>query len=102
MSKNIEIKNTSTELLYDLAKRSFEASWKSLQEICSYDISHYIDDADVMSLFIQNVIAHISNHFDRFTSLEGNSGSITEVNFEEVAERLVRHSWEICDKSYTQ
>lgn len=29
MSKSIEIKNTSTELFYDLAKRSFEASWKN-------------------------------------------------------------------------
>lgn len=97
MSKNNEIKNVSTEVFYDLAQRSFDASWKSLQEMCSYNISKYIDDADVMSLFIQNVIAHISNHFDRFTSLEGNSGSLTEVNFEEVAERLVRHSWEFCE-----
>lgn len=96
MRKNIEIKNVSTEVFYDLALRSFEASWKSLQEMCSYNISYYVDDAEVMSLFIQNVIAHISNHFYKFTSLEGNSGSLTEVNFEEVAERLVLHSWIFC------
>lgn len=30
MSKNIEIKNISTELFYDLAKRSFEASWRTM------------------------------------------------------------------------
>lgn len=34
MTKNIEIKNTSTELFYDLAKRSFEASWKTMQDMC--------------------------------------------------------------------
>lgn len=53
MSKNIEIKNTSTELFYDLAKRSFEASWKTMQDICSDNISHLVDDADFMSAFIQ-------------------------------------------------
>lgn len=30
MTKNIESKNTSTELFYDLAKRSFEASWNDV------------------------------------------------------------------------
>lgn len=79
--KNIEIKNVSTEVFYDLVLRCFDASWKSLKEMCVYNILHYIDDADVMSLFIQNVIAHISNHFYRFISLGGNSGSLTEVNF---------------------
>lgn len=33
MSKSIEIKNTSTELFYDLAKRSFEAAGKQCK-IC--------------------------------------------------------------------
>ncbi|MEL2388760.1 hypothetical protein R9J49_21125 [Escherichia coli] len=40
MTKNIESKNTSTELFYDLAKRSFEASWKTMQDMCSDSISH--------------------------------------------------------------
>jgi hypothetical protein len=54
MSKNIEIKNTSTELFYDLAKRSFEASWKTMQDMCSDSISHLVDDADFMSAFIRS------------------------------------------------
>ena len=48
MTKNIESKNTSTELFYDLAKRSFEASWKTMQDMCSDGISHLVDDADFM------------------------------------------------------
>lgn len=59
MSKNIEIKNTSTELFYDLAKRSFEASWRTMQDMCSDSISHLVDDADFMSAFIRLTINHI-------------------------------------------
>ncbi|EJG2383962.1 hypothetical protein AM381_RS27755 [Raoultella ornithinolytica] len=102
MSKNIEIKNTSTELFYDLAKRSFEAGWKTMQDICSDNISHLVNDADFMSAFIQKTINHICHNFEKFTTQERNQGNLTEVNIEEVAERLVRHSWEFCDKSYTQ
>lgn len=102
MSKNIEIKNTSTELFYDLAKRSFEASWKTMQDICCDNISHLVDDADFMSAFIRITINHICHKFEKFTMQEGNQGNLEEVNFEEVAERLVRHSWEFSEESYTQ
>ena len=64
MTKNIEIKNTSTELFYDLAKRSFEASWKTMQDMCSDSISHLVDDADFMSAFIQLTINHICHNFE--------------------------------------
>jgi hypothetical protein len=95
MSKNIEIKNTSTELFYDLAKRSFEASWKTMQDMCSDSISHLVDDADFMSAFIRSrlIIFVIT-----LTSLlhKKEIKEITEVNFEEVAERLVRNAWVFC------
>ncbi|HHJ4219733.1 TPA: hypothetical protein ACQJLA_001400 [Raoultella ornithinolytica] len=96
MCKNIEIRNTSTELFYDLAKRSFEASWKTMQDMCSEDIAHLVDDADFMSAFIQTTINHIYNNFDKFTTQEGNQGNIDDVNYEEVAERLVRNAWVFC------
>ena len=63
MSKNIEIKNTSTELFYDLAKRSFEASWKTMQDMCNDSVSHLVDDADFMSAFIRLTINHICHNF---------------------------------------
>ncbi|WP_232507910.1 MULTISPECIES: hypothetical protein [Photorhabdus] len=91
MSKNIEIENTSTELFYDLAKRSFEASWEVMQDMCSDSISHLVDDADFMSAFIRLMINHICHNFDKFTTQEGNQGNIDEVNYEEIAERLVRN-----------
>ncbi|MDS1321109.1 hypothetical protein [Klebsiella pneumoniae] len=96
MTKNIEIKNTSTELFYDLAKRSFEASWKTMQDMCSDSISHLVDDADFMSAFIRLTINHICHNFEKFTTQEGNQGHLTEVNFEEVAERLLRNAWGFC------
>ncbi|AUV54249.1 hypothetical protein B1209_17225 [Raoultella planticola] len=102
MSKNIEIKSTSTELFYDLAKRSFDASWKTMQDICCDNISHLVDDVDFMSAFIRITINHICHNFEKFTIQEGNQGNLTEVNFEEVAERLVRHSWKFCEESYTK
>ncbi|EJD4034246.1 hypothetical protein M1O72_004965 [Salmonella enterica] len=96
MSKNIEIKNISTELFYDLAKRSFEASWRTMQDMSSDSISHLVDDADFMSAFIRLTINHICHNFDTFTKKEGNQGNLDDVNYEEVAERLVRNAWIFC------
>jgi hypothetical protein len=81
MYKEIIIKNKSTELFYDLAERSFDASWKHMQEACNEDISHHIDDEDFIVPFIKQVIAHIHKNFNVFTKQEGNSGNIHEVNF---------------------
>ncbi|ECK6867978.1 hypothetical protein R4U18_001632 [Salmonella enterica] len=96
MSENIEIENTSTELFYDLAKRSFEASGKKMQDMCSDSISYLVDDADFMSTFIRLTINHICHNFDTFTKQEGNQGNLDDVNYEEVAERLVRNAWIFC------
>ncbi|EKS3672651.1 hypothetical protein QL374_002377 [Salmonella enterica] len=96
MSKNIEIKNTSTELFYDLEKRSFEASWRTMQDMCSDSISHLVDDADFMSAFIRLTINHIYHNFDTLTKQEENQGNLDDVNYEEVAERLVRNAWVFC------
>lgn len=38
-------------------------------------------------------INHIYNNFDKFTYREGNQGNINDVDYEEVAERLVRYAW---------
>lgn len=96
MSKNIEIKNTSTELFYDLAKGSFEASWKTMQDMCSDSISYLVDDADFMSAFIQITINHMCHNFDELTTQEQTPADIEDVNFEEVAEKLVRNAWVFC------
>ena len=96
MTKNIESKNTSTELFCDLAKRSFEASWKTMQDMCSDGISHLVDDADFMSAFIRITINHVCHNYDKLTAQEGHHGNIEEVNYEEVAERLVRNAWVFC------
>ncbi|MGG6154722.1 hypothetical protein ACQSFC_16030 [Salmonella enterica] len=96
MSKNIKVKNTSTELFYDLAQRSLEVNWTTMQDMCSDNILYLIDDADFMSQFIRKVIKHISDNFDKFTKIEGNKGKLEQVNLEEVAERLVRFSWTFC------
>ncbi|KAA9001618.1 hypothetical protein FJU30_04810 [Affinibrenneria salicis] len=92
MSKNNEVKNKSTRLFFDLAKRSFEASWKIFQEVNGKDNNEFLDDPDFMSPFIMNVIDHIQNNFEKFTAQEGTCGDIGEVNFEQVAEMLVRYS----------
>ncbi|MBG6246585.1 hypothetical protein CS369_21050 [Candidatus Symbiopectobacterium sp. 'North America'] len=93
MSKNNEVNNKSTVLFFDLAKRSFEASWKIFQEVNGDgDTNDYLDDPDFMSPFIMNVMNHIQNNFEKFTAQEGNSGDIREVNFEQVAEKLVWYS----------
>ncbi|MCE0814778.1 hypothetical protein [Buttiauxella sp. S04-F03] len=95
MFKETVIENKSTELFYDLAERSFDASWKYIQGICDGGISYLIDDADFMSPFIRDVISHIYKNFDVFTKQEGNTGNLNEVDLEEIAERLVRHSWDL-------
>ncbi|NAT78441.1 hypothetical protein HKX68_09235 [Dickeya dadantii] len=91
MSKEIVIENKSTALFFELAKRSFKASWKVLQEI-NGESTELLDDPDFMSPFIMNVFDHIQKNFDKFTAKEGNRGDITEVNFEQVAAMLVRYS----------
>ena len=93
MSKETVIKNKSTELFYDLACRSFSASWNMFMEVNGDgDANDYLDDPDFMSPFIIYVIDHIQNNFERFTTQEGDSGSINEVNFEQIAVVLVCHS----------
>lgn len=91
MSKKNGVENKSTELFLDLAKRSFEASWEFFQEVNGESIE-LLDDSNFMSLFIMYIIDHIQNNFERFTTQEGNSGDIDEVNVEQVAEMLVRYS----------
>ncbi|MBN3344173.1 hypothetical protein LES60_04675 [Pectobacterium brasiliense] len=91
MSKETFIENKSTEMFFDLAKRSFKASWEVLQEI-NGDSTGLLDDPDFMSPFIINVFDHIQRNFEQFTAQEGNRGDITEVNFEQVAAMLVRYS----------
>ena len=93
MSKETVIENKSTELFYDLACRSFTASWNLFMEVNGDgDANDYLDDPDFMSPFIIYVIDHIQNNFERFTTQEGDSGSIKEVNFEQIAVVLVCHS----------
>lgn len=91
MSKEKIGVNKSTELFYDLAKRSFKASWEVLQEI-NGESTELLDDPDFMSPFILNVFDHIQRNFEKFTAQEGNRGDINEVNFEQVAEMLVWYS----------
>ncbi|STU59723.1 Uncharacterised protein [Klebsiella pneumoniae subsp. ozaenae] len=85
MSKNIEIKNTSTELFYDLAKRSFEASWKTMQICVVTAFRTLLMTADFMSAFIRLTINHVCHNFDKFYHAgRPNHGNIEEVNYEEV------------------
>ncbi|MEL7629192.1 hypothetical protein AAGW04_09335 [Pectobacterium aroidearum] len=91
MSEVTVIENKSTELFFDLAKRSFKASWEVLQEI-NGESTGLLDDPDFMSPFIMNVFDHIQRNFEKFTAQEGHRGDITEVNFEQVAAMLVRYS----------
>jgi len=93
MSKEIISVNKSTELFYELACRSFAASWNMFMEVNGDgDANDYLDDPDFMSPFIIHVIDHIQNNFERFTAQEGNSGNIHEVSFEMVAAMLVEYS----------
>ena len=93
MSKETVVTNKSTQLFLDLAIRSLEASWKLFQEVNGDgDANDYLDDPDFMSPFIMNIIDHIQNNFERFTTQEGNSGDINQVNFEQVAALLVGYS----------
>ncbi|EMB6028947.1 hypothetical protein PFW05_002326 [Escherichia coli] len=96
MSKIFEIKSVSTETFYNIAERSFESSWKVMQEMSIDSISYLVDDANFMCVFIGNVINHISKNFYIIIQCECLEGKLEDVNFEEVAERLVRHSWVFC------
>lgn len=93
MSKNIMNENKSTELFFDLACRSFEASWKVFNEINGEGDSYeFLDDPDFMSPFMINIINHIQRNFEKFTVQEGDCGDINEVNFEQIAAMLVEYS----------
>lgn len=93
MPKETVVTNKSTQLFLDLAIRSLEASWKLFQEVNGDgDANDYLDDPDFMSPFIMNIIDHIQNNFERFTTQEGNCGDINQVNFEQVAALLVGYS----------
>ncbi|MBA0187132.1 hypothetical protein H4F64_20910 [Pectobacterium brasiliense] len=92
MSKEKTGVNKSTELFYDLACRSFSASWNMFMEVNGEgDANDYLDDPDFMSPFIIHVIDHIQNNFERFTAQEGNHSDINQVNFELVAAMLVEY-----------
>ncbi|MBN3208726.1 hypothetical protein ACIPR9_20140 [Pectobacterium punjabense] len=93
MSKEKISMNKSTELFYELACRSFAASWNLFMEVNGDgDANDYLDDPDFMSPFIIHVIDYIQNNFERFTAQEGNSGDINQVKFEKVAAMLVEYS----------
>ncbi|WP_233969833.1 hypothetical protein [Pectobacterium versatile] len=93
MSKEKIGVNKSTKLFYNLACRSFAASWNMFMEVNGDgDANDYLDDPDFMSQFIIHVINHIQNNFERFTTQEGSRGNIHEVNFEQVAAMLVGYS----------
>ncbi|AUH02079.1 hypothetical protein CWC46_21155 [Prodigiosinella confusarubida] len=92
MTKNNKVENKSTKLFFDLAKRSFEASWKYMQKYYAGNMSEFVDDPDFMSPFILNVIDYISNNFEKFTTQEGDCGDISEVDIEHVAVMLVWYS----------
>ena len=93
MSKEKISINKSTELFYDLACRSFAASWNMFMEVNGNgDAKDYLDDPDFMSSFIIHVIDHIQNNYERFIAQGGNNGDINQVNFEQVAVMLVEYS----------
>ncbi|ENP3848197.1 hypothetical protein ACDH98_003195 [Salmonella enterica] len=99
MPKNNKVKNKSTKLFLDLAKRSFEESWISLLKDHDGDIREYISDHDFMSATIMSVIMHIKNNFESLTQKEGNNGNIDEVDLKVIANLLVRHSYLFVHKS---
>lgn len=93
MSKKSIASNKSTELFYDLACRSFTASWEMFMEVNGdRDANDYLDAPGFMNLFNICVIDHIQNNFERFTVQEGNSGDINQVDFELVAAMLAGYS----------
>ncbi|HHY6381617.1 TPA: hypothetical protein ACV44O_000328 [Salmonella enterica] len=93
MSKKSIASNKSTELFYDLACRSFTASWEMFMEVNGDgDANDYLDDPGFMNLFNIYVIDHIQNNFERFTVQEGNSGDINQVDFKLVAAMLAGYS----------
>lgn len=91
MSRKNSVENKSTEFFLELAIRSFEASWEFYQEVNGESIE-VLDDPEFMSLFIMYIIDHVQNNFERFTTQEGNSGYIDEVNVDQVAEMLMKYS----------
>ena len=91
MSRKNGVENKSTKLFLDLAIRSFEASWEFYQEVNGESIE-LLDDPEFISLFIMYIIDHVQNNFERFTTQEGNSGYIDEVNVDQVSEMLVKYS----------
>lgn len=91
MSRKNGVENKSTKLFLDLAIRSFEASREFYQEVNGESIE-LLDDPEFISLFIMYIIDHVQNNFERFTTQEGNSGYIDEVNVDQVAEMLVKYS----------
>lgn len=91
MSRKNGVENKSTKLFLDLAIRSFEASWEFYQEVNGESIE-LLDDPEFISLFIMYIIDHVQNNFERFTTQEGDSGYIDEVNVDQVAEMLVKYS----------
>ncbi len=96
MTKNIESKNTSTELFYDLQSVLLKRAGKQCR-ICVVIAFRILSMMLIfMSAFIRLTINHICHNFEKFTTQEGNQGHLTEVNFEEVAERLVRNAWVFC------
>ncbi|HDY3020471.1 TPA: hypothetical protein RPD89_004856, partial [Salmonella enterica] len=62
MSKENISSNKSTELFYDLACRSFTASWEMFMEVNGDgDANDYLDDPGFVNLFNIYVIDHIQN-----------------------------------------
>ena len=60
MAKENIIENKSTELFYDLACRSFSASWNMFMEVNGDgDANDYLDDPDFMSPFIRIIFVGI-------------------------------------------
>ncbi|MCM8331291.1 hypothetical protein [Enterobacter hormaechei] len=93
MSKKSIASNKSTELFYDLACRSFAASWNMFMDVNGDgDANDYLDDQYFMNPFIIHVIDHIQNNFERLTAQEGNNVDINQVNAELVATMLVDYS----------
>ncbi|ELT0524204.1 TPA: hypothetical protein I8509_000499 [Citrobacter freundii] len=93
MTKENIIENKSTEIFYDFACRSLSASWNMFMGVNGDgDANDYLDDPDFMSPFIIYVIDHIQNNFERFTTQEGNSGDVNQVNVEKIAAKLVGYS----------
>ena len=60
MSKIFEIKSVSTETFYNIAERSFEASWKVMQDMASDNVSYLVYDADFISVKIFTSLSNVN------------------------------------------